>query len=47
MNGYELCNAYSELNDPREQRQRFAIQQQVFSIISDAILLTLVQKSWG
>ena len=27
--GKELCNAYTELNDPFDQRQRFAAQQQV------------------
>lgn len=26
VNGKELCNAYTELNDPREQRRRFADQ---------------------
>ncbi|KAJ2346113.1 hypothetical protein GGH92_003747, partial [Coemansia sp. RSA 2673] len=26
VNGKELVNAYEELNDPREQRQRFALQ---------------------
>ncbi|KAL0476288.1 lysyl tRS [Acrasis kona] len=28
VNGKELCNAYTELNDPREQRRRFAQQQE-------------------
>ena len=27
VNGSELCNAYCELNDPIEQRERFAMQQ--------------------
>lgn len=27
VNGKELCNAYQELNDPDEQRRRFAAQQ--------------------
>lgn len=27
--GKELCNAYTELNDPFDQRRRFAAQQQV------------------
>ncbi len=26
INGWEMCNAYSELNDPIDQRQRFAAQ---------------------
>ena len=26
MNGWEMCNAYSELNDPIDQRERFALQ---------------------
>ena len=26
MNGWEMCNAYSELNDPIDQRARFAAQ---------------------
>ncbi|MGI5889039.1 MAG: lysine--tRNA ligase [Oscillospiraceae bacterium] len=26
INGWELCNAYSELNDPIDQRERFAAQ---------------------
>ena len=28
MNGWEMCNAYSELNDPIDQRQRFAQQDE-------------------
>ena len=27
MNGWEMCNAYSELNDPIDQRERFKEQQ--------------------
>jgi lysyl-tRNA synthetase class 2 len=27
VSGKELCNAYTELNDPFDQRQRFAAQQ--------------------
>ena len=26
INGWEMCNAYSELNDPIDQRERFAVQ---------------------
>ena len=26
INGWEMCNAYSELNDPIDQRERFAQQ---------------------
>ena len=27
MNGWEMCNAYSELNDPLDQRERFKAQE--------------------
>ena len=27
INGWEMCNAYSELNDPLDQRERFAAQE--------------------
>ncbi len=29
MNGWEMCNAYSELNDPIDQRERFAEQDRL------------------
>ncbi len=31
MNGWEMCNAYSELNDPIDQRARFADQEEQFA----------------
>ena len=31
MNGWEMCNAYSELNDPIDQRARFAAQEELLS----------------
>ena len=31
MNGWEMCNAYSELNDPIDQRERFAAQEEMFA----------------
>ena len=31
MNGWEMCNAYSELNDPLDQRERFAAQEELFA----------------
>ena len=27
INGWEMCNAYSELNDPIDQRERFKAQE--------------------
>ena len=31
MNGWEMCNAYSELNDPIDQRERFKAQELLLS----------------
>ena len=31
INGWEMCNAYSELNDPIDQRERFAAQEELLA----------------
>ncbi|MGN1206237.1 MAG: lysine--tRNA ligase, partial [Eubacterium sp.] len=31
INGWEMCNAYSELNDPIDQRERFVAQEAAFA----------------
>ncbi len=35
MNGWEMANAYSELNDPIDQRERFAAQEELFAAGDD------------
>ena len=35
MNGWEMANAYSELNDPEDQRERFAAQEELFAAGND------------
>ena len=35
MNGWGMCNAYSELNDPIDQRERFAEQEKQFAAGND------------
>ena len=31
MNGWEMANAYSELNDPIDRRERFKAQEEQFA----------------
>ncbi len=35
MNGWEMANAYSELNDPIDQRERFKAQEELLSLGDD------------
>ena len=35
MNGWEMANAYSELNDPEDQRRRFEAQEELFAAGND------------
>ena len=35
MNGWEMANAYSELNDPIDQRERFEVQEKAFAAGDD------------
>ena len=39
VNQREVCNAYTELNDPLVQRERFAEQAQVGCMTSLSVLL--------
>ena len=32
INGWEMCNAYSELNDPIDQRERFKAQEELLAL---------------
>ena len=40
VGGYEVCNAYSELNDPSLQRAMFSYQQKVVLCLLDAVAIT-------
>ena len=35
MNGWEMANAYSELNDPIDQRERFKAQEEACLLPDD------------
>ena len=38
INGWEMCNAYSELNDPIDQRERFAAQDLTMLLTNSAAI---------
>ena len=40
MNGWEMANAYSELNDPIDQRERFKAQEALLAQGDDCLLYT-------
>jgi len=45
----EICNAYTELNNPRVQRERFAEQAKVFFFFSFFLIFYLIfieQNFW-
>ena len=45
INGWEMCNAYSELNDPIDQRERFKAQEEAFAAGDEEANLSLIHIS--
>ena len=49
INTWEMCNAYSELNDPIDQRERFKAQEELFAAgdeeVSEGLLLSAPETS--